>query len=74
MKDRQFIQYIIFTARQSSPLRGDWVSKDKAETESNFYQLLMLRANEDVSIIDCLQKKKLKYTAPDIQNEMLEVR
>ena len=58
----------MFLARQNIALRGD-----KDESDSNFNQLLHLRACDDTDIKDWLKKKTNKYTSAKIQNEMLEV-
>lgn len=60
-------------ARQAIPLRGTWDESISAERDSNFYQLLMMRSEEDRSLIKWLERKQQKYISPDIQNEMLEV-
>ena len=60
-------------ARQAIPLRGNWKEESAAESDSNFYQLLMLRTEEDKEILKWLDRKQQKYTSPDIQNEMIEV-
>ena len=39
---------------------------------SNFHQLLNLRAQENPEIIEWLRKRDEKYTSPEIQNELLE--
>ena len=62
-----------YLARQALPLRGDWRATEKSEVDSNFYQLLKLRCDDDPSIVEWLQKKKSKFTSVDIQNEMLEI-
>ncbi len=59
---------IRFLARQGLPLRGHGDEKD-----SNFLQLMKLRGENDPRIPDWLDKKTNKYTAPDIQNEILKV-
>ena len=41
--------------------------------ESNFIQLLNLRACDDPKLVDWLKKKSDKYTSPDIQNEILQI-
>lgn len=43
------------------------------ESDSNFMQLLKLRIEDDRRIINWLDKKTDKYTAPDMQNEILKV-
>ena len=51
-----------------SPLRGHG-----DESDSNFFQLLKLRGEDDARIATWLEKKTDKYTAPDMQNEILKV-
>ena len=60
-------------ARQALPLRGKWSTKTKCEENSNFYQLLVLRAEDNHSLKTWLTKKRGKYTSPKIQNEILQV-
>ena len=49
-------------------LRGDGDEKD-----SNFLQLLILRAEDNPNIKLMLEKKRMKYTCHEIQNEILSV-
>ena len=63
-----------YLARQALPLQGDWKATEKREVDSNFYQLLKLRFDEDPSTVEWLQKKKSRFTSGDIQNEMLEIK
>ena len=62
------IQNVKFLARQGLSLRGDGDIKD-----SNFMQLLHLRAIDDPNISTTLEKKSDKYTSPQIQNEILKL-
>ena len=64
---------IKYLARQSLPLRGNWNLETGGEEHSNFYQLLKLRAQDNLEILDWLRCKEDKYTSPDIQNEILAV-
>ena len=57
-----------YLARQGLAFRG---SGD--ESDSNFLQLLMLKAENYPKLKIWLQKKSNKYTSPDIQNELLKV-
>ena len=57
-----------FLARQGLPLRGH----GDHESDSNFLQLMKLRGEDDSRIVDWLKKKTDKYTAPDMQNEILK--
>ena len=59
---------IRFLARQGLPLRGHG-----DESDSNFIQLMKLRGQDDSRIASWLQKKTDKYTAPDMQNEIIKV-
>ena len=59
---------IKFLARQGLPLRGHG-----DESDFNFFQLLKLRGEDDARIATWLEKKTDKYTAPDMQNEILKV-
>ncbi|CAH3043831.1 unnamed protein product, partial [Porites lobata] len=45
----------------------------RTEINSNFYQLLKLRSEENPEISEWLSRRTEKYTSPIIQNEMLEV-
>ena len=63
---------IRYLARQAQPLRGTWNTDSVSEDNSNFYQLLRLRAEENPAIMEWLDRRTDKYTSPIIQNEMLE--
>lgn len=65
LKVSQTVRYL---ARQGLPLRGDG-----SEIDSNFAQLLLLRANDDPKIHEYLAKKTDKYSSPQIQNELLQI-
>ena len=65
LKVAQNVQYL---ARQGLPLRGDG-----NENDSNFTQLLLLRANDDPKIHEYLAKKTDKYNSPQIHNELLQI-
>ena len=56
-----------FLARQGLAFRGD-----STETDSNFFQLLCLRSEDNSQLVDWVKQKANKYTSPQIQNEMLE--
>lgn len=64
----KILQNVMYLARQSIAFRGDG-----DEADSNFIQLLHLRACDDPRVKDWLKKKANKYTSPEIQNEILEV-
>ena len=58
-----------FLARHGLPLH---VGGHGDETESDFFQLLKLRGEDDPRIETWLKKKTDKYTSSDIQNETLK--
>ena len=62
------MQNIAFLAHQGLPLRGDG-----SEDNSNYIQLLNLRAIDDPRITEWLHKRSDKYTSPAIQNEILKI-
>ena len=43
-----------------------------SDENSNFHQLLNLRAQENPEIIEWLRERDEKYISPEIQNELLE--
>ena len=63
------VRYLV---RQALPLRGNWNLETGSKENSNFYQLLKLRAEENSEILDWLSRKDDKYTSPVIQNEILD--
>ena len=63
-------------ARQGLPFRGNWISAEEGcseETDSNFHQLLLLRAKDDPGILDIMQSKTRKYMNHHIQNELRQI-
>ena len=58
--------------RLALPSRGDWKTKAMSEDNSNFHQLLNLRAQENPEIIEWLRKRDEKYISPEIENELLK--
>ena len=75
-KNRKILLSILsnirYLARQALPLRGDRNTETMSEGNSNFHQLLNLRAQENPEIIEWLRKRDEKYTSPEIQNELLQ--
>ena len=63
----KILSSIRYLARQGLPLRGD------NDTESNFFQLMSLRKEDFKVIGEFLDKKQLKYTSHEIQNEVLSI-
>ena len=47
--------------------------RSRADTESNFIQLLNLRKIDNPDLEAWLDKKVEKYTSPEIQNEILRL-
>ena len=66
----KIIPSICFLGRQGLPLRGDGPHND---LDSNFYQLLLLRAEDFQGINVFIEKKQMKYTSHEIQNESLSI-
>ena len=64
----KILENIRFLARQGLPLRGHGTGAD-----SNFMQLLCLRALDSPTILAWLEKKADKYISGDIQNEILQI-
>jgi len=57
---------------------GYWEATDVSdgggsEVHSNFHQLLLLRAKDDPTILNILQRRTRKYTDHHIQNELLQI-
>ena len=65
---RRILQNLCFLARQCLALRGHVDGED-----SNFTQLLRLRAFDCPEVTTWMDKKTNKYTSADIQNECLQV-
>jgi hypothetical protein len=63
----KLISNMKYLARQGQPLRGHG-----DESDSNFMQLLRLRAEDDSRITDWIEKKTDKYTSPEMQNELIK--
>ena len=64
----QILSCLWFLCRQGLALRGDGT-----ECDSNFQQLLRLKASDDSNLADWLKRKENVYTSPDIQNEIIKV-
>ena len=64
----KILSNIRFLAWQGLPLRGHG-----DESDSNFNQLLKLQSEDDIRLVNWIEKKADKYLAPDIQNEILKV-
>ena len=57
-------------------MRGNWVAAEDeggcgCEQDSNFHQLLLLRARDDPAILDIMKRKTQKYTDHHIQEELI---
>ena len=64
----KILQNIAFLAYQGLPFRGDG-----SEDNSNYIQLLNLRAIDDPRITEWWDKRSYNYTSPAIQNEILKI-
>ena len=71
-KNRKILLHILssirFLARQGLPLQGD-----KDEEDSNFMQVLKLKAEENPSIGAWLLRSTMKHTCHQIQDEILKI-
>ena len=65
---RRILQNVRFLARQGLSLRGHGDGSD-----SNFTQLLRLRAFDSPAVLTWMEKKTDKYMSSDIQNECLQI-
>ncbi|XP_069103864.1 zinc finger MYM-type protein 1-like [Argopecten irradians] len=64
---RKIIDVIVMCGRQNIPLRGH------VEDKSNLMSILHMFAKDDPILADHLANAKIKYTSPDIQNEIIEI-
>ena len=60
-----------FPGRQTLPCRGNWVVEEKSKFDWHWYQLMLLRAEDDPSVADWMEKRQ--FMSQRIQNEMIEV-
>ena len=60
-----------FPRRQALPCRGNCVSEEISEFHSHYHQLMLLRAEDDPSVADWMEKRQ--FMPSMIQNEMIEV-
>ena len=74
---QKLLQNIIFLARQGLLFRGNWIPSEDGsggcEKESNFYQLILLRANDDPGMLDIMRRKTNKYTDHHIQDKLIKL-
>ena len=69
---------LIHVARQGLPFRSNCVPAEKeweagAEVKSNFYQLLLLHAQDHLNILKVMCQKTHRYTDHHIQDELLKL-
>ena len=64
----KIISSIRFLSRQGMALRGD-----RNDEDSNFLQLLQLKAEDDPGLLEWLKQKTNKYTSHEMQNEIIKV-
>ena len=71
------ISTVRYLGRQGLPLRGHYksggISDEKGEIDSNFLQILKVRAEDNEGLKKWLTKSQCKHTSPDIQNEILRI-
>ena len=72
LKNRQALYQILssirFLGRQGLAVRGD-----RNESDSNFQQLLRMKAEDDPNLAEWLRRRENVYTSPEIQNEIIKV-
>ena len=64
----KIVSSIRFLSRQGMTFRGD-----RNEEDSNFLQLLRLKAEDDPDLLEWLKQKTNKYTSHEIQNDIIKV-
>ena len=64
----KIVSSIQFLSRLGMVLRGD-----KNDEDSNFLQLLRLKAEDDPYLLEWLKRKTNKYTSHEIQNDIMKV-
>ena len=66
-----------FLGRKGLALRGRYKTSDdptmRGEIDSNFMQLLRLRAEDSPGILKWIDRPQNRFTSPDIHNEMLSI-
>ena len=80
-ENREMLKIILssirFLGRQGLALRGRFKEADEnnqaGEVDSNFIQLLKLRAEDNPKLLKWMEKSRDKFTSPDIQNEILSI-
>ncbi len=80
-ENREMLKVILssirYLGRQGLALRGHYkaeCSSDRGgEPDSNFIQLLKMRAEDKPSLLKWMEKAQDKFTIPDIQNEILSI-
>ena len=50
-----------------------FLCRDKGEIDSNFKQLLLLKAESDPILAQCLKRKENLYISATIQNEIIKI-
>ena len=75
---RSILSSIRYLGRQGLALRGRYKAGENkddkgGEHDSNFLQLMKLRADDVPGLSDWMKRSQAKYTSPDIQNEMLSI-
>ncbi|KAI6657242.1 hypothetical protein LOD99_11146 [Oopsacas minuta] len=69
---RTISETILFLGKQNIPLRGH----DEAESSinrGNFLEILALRAKDNKDLLGSLFSHRIKYTSPQIQNELISI-
>ena len=64
----KIVSSIRFLSRQGMAFRGD-----RNDEDSNFLQLLQLKAEDDPDLLEWLKRKTSKYTSHEIQNDIIKL-
>jgi hypothetical protein len=77
-ENRRMLQIILssirYLGRQGLALRGRYKAEDDVlECDSNFIQLLKMRAEDNPRLLNWMEKSQAKFTSPSIQNEILSI-
>ena len=71
---QKVLHNVIFLARQGLPFRGNWIPSEDGsggcEKDSNFYQLMLLHANDDPSLPD---QKKFASPSPGLNDSKVKL-
>ena len=68
-----FVMFASMPSRKTGSCQTKLRTHSKSEYDSNFFQLLKLRCEDDPKLAEWMDKKTNKFLSPKIQNEMLQI-